>query len=124
MPVSRSYHCKPSAKFIDIGVLLFLGLDASSDIKVVLGFDPDQLVSKYDGLAVLLTRKPGLLYVEWPSIDIHYIKVELRRLHRHFRHSMAERLHAVISRVHPLGIILDCCTTWKKFFDDVTYFNE
>lgn len=44
-PVSRAYYCRMLAEIIDAEVLLLLGLDALSDMKAVLVFDADRLIS-------------------------------------------------------------------------------
>lgn len=51
-------------------------------------------------MALTLKRNLGHLYVEWTRL-ILFTPANLRRLHRQFKHPMAERLHAVIRRADP-----------------------
>lgn len=62
------------------------------------------LLSERCGWALLLTRRRGLLYFEWPT-DLLYTTEELRKMHRHFFHPKSIRLYAVMKRADP-----DNCT--------------
>lgn len=86
IPISFDHYVSIPAEVVDCDVPLLLGLDQIADLKAVLDFEKDSIMSKSGGWRVSLVRKFGHVYIQNCS-EILFSESELRRLHRHFAHA-------------------------------------